>query len=86
MLGPGLDPEVERWPSGSRPSAGARIVHAGTDPGVPVGAAGTFQRRNFALARAAAEAFLGRLDERAVAAAAAEVRVPGRLQEVAARR
>jgi len=48
-----------------------------------VGAAGAFQRRNFALARAAAEAFLGDLDERAVAAAAAEVRIPGRLQEVA---
>ena len=50
---------------------------------MPVGAAGTFQRRNFALARSAAQAYLGRLDDRAVATAAAEVRVPGRLQEVA---
>ncbi|HEX8745510.1 MAG TPA: cyanophycin synthetase [Thermoleophilaceae bacterium] len=41
-----------------------------------------FQRGNFALARAAAEAFLGELDERAVARAAAEVRVPGRLQPI----
>ena len=32
--------------------------------------------------RAAAEAYLGELDERAVAAAAAEIRVPGRLQIV----
>ena len=61
---------------------GARIVQAGTDPGVPVGALGAFQRRNFALARAAAEAYLGELDAAAVTRAAAEVRVPGRLQIV----
>jgi dihydrofolate synthase/folylpolyglutamate synthase len=46
----------------------------------PLRALGAFQRRNFALARAAAEAFLGSLDERAVARAAAEVEIPGRLQ------
>jgi dihydrofolate synthase/folylpolyglutamate synthase len=57
-------------------------VRAGVDPGVPVGALGAFQRRNFALARAAAEAYLGELDDAAVAAAAREVRVPGRLQVV----
>jgi dihydrofolate synthase/folylpolyglutamate synthase len=46
-------------------------------------ARGAFQRENFALARAAAEAFLGReLDEAAVRAAAAEVEIPGRLQVV----
>jgi dihydrofolate synthase/folylpolyglutamate synthase len=49
-------------------------------PGVEIGAPGAFQRRNFALARAAAEAYLGALDLDAVARAAAEVRVPGRLQ------
>jgi dihydrofolate synthase/folylpolyglutamate synthase len=49
---------------------------------VPVGAPGAYQRRNFALAVAAAQAFLGELDDQAVAAAAAEVRVPGRLQQV----
>jgi dihydrofolate synthase/folylpolyglutamate synthase len=59
---------------------GARIVRAGTDPGVPVAAAGAFQRRNFALARAAAEAYLGELDGAAVAQAGASVLVPGRLQ------
>jgi dihydrofolate synthase/folylpolyglutamate synthase len=47
-----------------------------------VGALGAFQRRNFALAKAAAEAYLGRLDPDAVAEAAADVRVPGRLQVV----
>jgi dihydrofolate synthase/folylpolyglutamate synthase len=49
-------------------------------------ARGPFQRRNFALARAAAAAYLrelGReLDERAVRDAAASVEVPGRLQIV----
>jgi len=61
---------------------GARIVRAGNDPGVAVGAPGLFQRRNFALACAAAEAYLGRLKPEAVRAAAREVRVPGRLQQI----
>jgi dihydrofolate synthase/folylpolyglutamate synthase len=60
----------------------AQIVQAEADPHATVGALGTFQRRNFALARAAAEAFLGELDGSAVEAAAADVRVPGRLQVV----
>jgi dihydrofolate synthase / folylpolyglutamate synthase len=80
VLGPGLDPSVESVAERVATQRGARIVHAGLDPGVTVGAAGTFQRRNFALARAAAEAFAGELDKQAVAQAAAEVRVPGRLQ------
>ena len=43
-----------------------------------------FQRRNFALAAAAAEAFLERpLDARAVQRAAGETRIPGRLEVVA---
>ena len=60
----------------------ARVVDAVADAGVAVGALGTFQRRNFALARAAAEALLGRLDDAAVRDAAAVVRVPGRFQVV----
>ncbi len=53
-------------------------------PRCRVGALGTFQRRNFALARAAAEAFLGQLPTRPPSrlAAAADVRVPGRMQIV----
>ncbi len=41
---------------------GAALVRAAEDPGdeLRLGAAGAFQRRNFALAEAAAEAFLGR--------------------------
>jgi dihydrofolate synthase/folylpolyglutamate synthase len=52
-------------------------------PSLELGALGAFQRRNFALARAAAEALLGDLDEAAVRDAALAVRVPGRFQVVA---
>jgi dihydrofolate synthase/folylpolyglutamate synthase len=58
------------------------MLMAPADPGVQVGAPGVFQRRNFALARTAAEAYLGELDGDAVTDAASEVRVPGRLQLV----
>jgi dihydrofolate synthase/folylpolyglutamate synthase len=65
---------------------GARLVRAPVDPGpeVQLRAPGEFQRRNFAIACAAAEAFLGHpLDADRVAAAAAAVTVPGRLEQVA---
>jgi dihydrofolate synthase / folylpolyglutamate synthase len=62
----------------------ARLVRAGEGSGpVPLRARGAFQRRNFALARAAAEAFAGELDGRAVEEAAAQVEIPGRLEVVA---
>lgn len=52
----------------------------------PMRARGAFQRANFALAEAAAEAFLGRaLDASAVRRSAAELEVPGRLQAVSER-
>jgi dihydrofolate synthase / folylpolyglutamate synthase len=61
----------------------ARLVTAERDLGIPLAAAGGFQRRNFALAAAAAEAFLERpLDPEAVAAAAAATTVAGRLEVV----
>ena len=65
---------------------GATLVVAPEDPGpgVDLAATGPFQRRNFALAAAAAEAFLGAsLDPERVAAVAAGIRVPGRLERVA---
>jgi dihydrofolate synthase/folylpolyglutamate synthase len=62
---------------------GARLVQADADPGVPVLARGPYQRRNFALARAAAEAYLGAVDEDAVRAAAAATLVPGRFEVIA---
>jgi dihydrofolate synthase/folylpolyglutamate synthase len=84
VLGAGLDPEVIEVAERVAAEREARIVRAGTDPGVEVGAPGAFQRRNFALAEAAAEAYLGALDLEAVRAAAAQVRVPGRLQQIGA--
>jgi dihydrofolate synthase/folylpolyglutamate synthase len=83
VLGYGLRPDAVEVAEALAAERGARIVQAPEDPGLPVGAPGTFQRRNFSLARAAAEAYLGELDEDAVRRAAAEVRVPGRLQAIA---
>jgi len=64
---------------------GARVVRAdpGRVPDLELRAAGGFQRANFALAAAAAEAFLGAaLEPSAVADAARETRVPGRMDVV----
>ncbi len=52
-------PMRSRWRSRVAAEREATIVEAGIDPGVPVGAPGAYQRRNFALARAAAQAYLG---------------------------
>ncbi|MGI8712333.1 MAG: bifunctional folylpolyglutamate synthase/dihydrofolate synthase [Solirubrobacteraceae bacterium] len=82
VLGADLAPEVIEVAERVCRERGARIVNAGTDPGVQVGAPGAYQRRNFALARAAAETFCAELSLEAVAAAAADVRVPGRLQRI----
>jgi dihydrofolate synthase/folylpolyglutamate synthase len=63
--------------------ADATLIQApGDAPGVELLARGQFQRRNFALARTAAEAYLGELDEAAVRAAAAATLVPGRFEQV----
>jgi dihydrofolate synthase/folylpolyglutamate synthase len=65
---------------------GARLVRAPEDPGpeIRLRAAGEFQRRNFALARAGAEAYLERaLDPAKVARVAAELPIPGRLEQIA---
>jgi dihydrofolate synthase / folylpolyglutamate synthase len=63
---------------------GATFIVAPEDPGagVELAATGAFQRRNFALATAAAEAFLGEVDPEKVATVAAGVTVPGRLEHV----
>lgn len=65
----------------------ARLVVApAIAPSFAMAARGAFQRRNFALACAAAEAFLERpLDFGAVEGAAAETRIPGRLEVVSER-
>jgi dihydrofolate synthase/folylpolyglutamate synthase len=82
VLGAGLHPDAEEVAASFASERGARVAAPDADPGVAVGALGSFQRRNFALAKAAAQAYLGELDAAAVVAAAAEVRVPGRLQIV----
>ncbi|MBV8942203.1 MAG: hypothetical protein JO240_10750, partial [Solirubrobacterales bacterium] len=81
-LGHGLHPDALAVANRVAEERGARIVCAPPDPGVPVAALGSFQRRNFALARTAAESYLGELDEQAVVDAAAEVSILGRLQVV----
>ena len=85
VLGAGLHPDALARALSVAASRGTRVVHAGTDPGIELAALGAFQRRNFAVAEAAAEAYLGSLDAGAVRAAAAEVLVPGRLQIVGER-
>ena len=82
VLGFGLHPDAEQVAERVATERGVRIIHAAADPGVQLTALGPFQRRNFALARAAAEAYLGRLDPGALATAAAETLVPGRLQVI----
>ena len=60
---------------------GARLLLLGRDfgdAGVPLGPRGEFQRENFAVALAAAEAFHGPLDPARVRDAALAVRTPGR--------
>jgi dihydrofolate synthase/folylpolyglutamate synthase len=61
----------------------ATLIEAPADaPGIEILARGSFQRRNFALARAAAQAYLGELDPVKTAAAAAATRVPGRFEQI----
>ncbi|HEY3434621.1 MAG TPA: cyanophycin synthetase [Solirubrobacterales bacterium] len=80
-----VSPAVAELAERTAQERGARLVRAPADPGpgVRLRAPGEFQRRNFAIARAAAEAFLGRLDPEAVERVAEAVTVPGRLELIA---
>jgi len=82
-----VSPAVQALAERTAAERGANLLRAPEDPGpaVKLRAAGAFQRRNFALARAAAEAFLGELDRERVAAVAATLTVPGRLEQIATR-
>jgi dihydrofolate synthase/folylpolyglutamate synthase len=82
VVGPDLHPDALALADEIVSQRGATLVQAGADPGVEVLARGPYQRRNFALARAAAEAYLGELDEDAVRAAGAATLVPGRFEVV----
>jgi dihydrofolate synthase/folylpolyglutamate synthase len=78
-----LDAESEAVARSVAAEHHASLVRAGHDPRVELRAPGRFQRRNFALAAAAAEAFLGREpDAEAIRGAASETRIPGRLDVV----
>jgi dihydrofolate synthase/folylpolyglutamate synthase len=81
VIGSDLHPDAERLARETSRRTRARLVRAAAPSVVPA-APGAFQRRNFALAEAAARGFLGTLDPAAVRRAAAAVRVPGRLQIV----
>jgi dihydrofolate synthase/folylpolyglutamate synthase len=88
VIGPDLAPEALAVAERLAAERDAPIVRAPADgPYVAIRARGPFQRRNFALARAAAEAHLFRagipLSERAVADAAAATSLLGRLQLLA---
>lgn len=80
-----VSPEVAALAERTAAERGAKLIVAPEEPGeeIELRAAGRFQRRNFALARAAAEAFLGELDPERVAGVAATLTVPGRLERVA---
>jgi len=80
-----VSPAVAELAERTAAERGARLLRAPEDPGPELRllAPGVFQRRNFALARTAAEAFLGELDPELVAAVAASVAVPGRLERIA---
>jgi dihydrofolate synthase/folylpolyglutamate synthase len=80
-----VSPAVAELAERTAAERGARLLPARTDPGpgVQLRAPGEFQRRNYAIACTAAEAFLGRLDSEAVEKAAALVTVPGRLELIA---
>ncbi|HEX5145800.1 MAG TPA: cyanophycin synthetase [Conexibacter sp.] len=83
VIGADLHPDAQEEAHAVAERQGAKLVTAPADPGIELAAPGGFQRRNFALARAAAEAYRGSLELERVRAAAAAVTVPGRLQVVA---
>jgi dihydrofolate synthase/folylpolyglutamate synthase len=79
-----VSPAVRALAEQAARERGAELIVAPEDPGpeVDLHAPGRFQRRNFALACAAAEAFFGQLDRERVAEVAAEVEIPGRLEQI----
>jgi dihydrofolate synthase/folylpolyglutamate synthase len=77
-----LDPEVERLAREIAAERHAEVVVAKPSPAVRLRVAGAYQRRNFAVALAAAEAILGRLDPKAALGVAAELELAGRMEVV----
>jgi len=79
-----VSPAVAKLAEGAAAERGAKLIAAPQDPGpeIELRIPGRFQRRNFALACAATEAFLGELDRERVAVVAAGIEIPGRLERV----
>jgi dihydrofolate synthase / folylpolyglutamate synthase len=75
-----LDPEVERLAERVAADRGASVVRAEPGPRLSLRAPGAFQRRNFAVALAAARAMLGGLDVATVREVAGGLELPGRLE------
>jgi dihydrofolate synthase / folylpolyglutamate synthase len=79
VLGAGLEPDALAVAEAVAGERGATLVRAEAQLDVELGAAGAYQRHNFATASAAASAFLGHpQDAGTVRAAGAAVTVPGR--------
>ena len=81
----GVSDEVRALAEETARERNAGLVIAPPEPEfeVQLRAPGEFQRRNFAIACAAAEAFLGRFDPERAKEVAASVTVPGRLEQIA---
>lgn len=87
VLGADLHPDADTEARRVAEEQSATIVRAPAEPPAALRgellARGAFQRRNFAVACAAARAYLGHLDDEALRAAAASTVVPGRFEVVA---
>jgi dihydrofolate synthase/folylpolyglutamate synthase len=82
VVGAGLHPDAADEAKRTARERGARLIVAPAEVEEAAAIPGRYQRANFALARAAAEAFHGPLDPARVRAAASAIRVPGRLHVV----
>jgi dihydrofolate synthase/folylpolyglutamate synthase len=83
VIAPDLHPDARAVAEEVASERHAELIEAPTELELDLRAPGEFQRRNFALACAAAIAFLGRApDLDAIVRAGAETRVPGRLDVV----
>ncbi len=79
-----VSPTVEELARKSAAEKGAELIVApeDLDPEIQLHALGGFQRRNFALACTATEAFLGDFDRERASVVAAELEIPGRLERI----
>ncbi|CAB4879767.1 unannotated protein [freshwater metagenome] len=82
VIGPDLHPDALAVAQEVCAQRDVRLITTSFD-GVPtIPGAAPYQRRNLAVARAAAQALLGELDDAALAVAAAETSVPGRFETI----